>query len=202
MLLEEMSSFFTKRVDGYDEHMLNNVEGCKEGYKIMAESIPDTTKTILDLGCGTGLELDEIFKRLPHIKTTGLDLTQAMLDKLKEKHPDKDLTLIDASYFDYDFVTEAFDLAISFETLHQFPHEKKIDLYSKLYHALKKKGAYIECDYMAPDQEYEDFYFAENRRLRAEMSIAYDEFYHYDTPCTVENQMRKFLSMGRKNNVV
>ncbi len=27
MQIEEMSEFFTSRIDGYDEHMLNNVEG-------------------------------------------------------------------------------------------------------------------------------------------------------------------------------
>ena len=30
--LEKMSDFFTARVAGYDEHMLTEVKGCKEGY--------------------------------------------------------------------------------------------------------------------------------------------------------------------------
>ena len=30
MNLEPMSDFFTDRVNGYDEHMINDVEGCKE----------------------------------------------------------------------------------------------------------------------------------------------------------------------------
>jgi len=85
-LLEKMEDFFTARVDGYDEHMLNEVKGCKEGYIKMAELIPDGTESILDLGCGTGLELDEIFKRLPDVSLVGIDLTQAMLDKLRQKH--------------------------------------------------------------------------------------------------------------------
>jgi len=68
----------------------------------MAELLPRTAFNLLDLGCGTGLELNEIFKTHPNIKVTGVDLTKAMLDGLKQKHPDKDLTLIHASYFDYD----------------------------------------------------------------------------------------------------
>ncbi len=32
MQIEKMSDFFTSRVDGYDEHMLNEVEGCKDAY--------------------------------------------------------------------------------------------------------------------------------------------------------------------------
>lgn len=64
--------------------MLNSVRGCKEGYIKMAELLPHDVNNILDLGCGTGLELDEIFKTKPLIHVTGIDLTQAMLDKLKQ----------------------------------------------------------------------------------------------------------------------
>lgn len=196
-ILEEMSSFFNERVDTYDEHMLTEVQGCKEGYIKMAELVPKTTKTLLDLGCGTGLELDEIFKLFPNLKVTGIDLTKSMLDKLKEKHADKELTLINASYFDYDFGTAQFDTVISFETLHHFSHDEKIGLYTKLCNSLVDGGTYIEGDYMAATQEDEDFYFAENKRLRAEMGVT-EGFYHYDTPCTVANQISMLTKAGFK----
>lgn len=50
--MEKMDEFFTARVEGYDEHMLNEVGGCREAYEKMAELIPDGTENILDLGCG------------------------------------------------------------------------------------------------------------------------------------------------------
>lgn len=146
---------------------------------------------MLDLDCGTGLELDEIFKLFPNLKVTGIDLIKGMLDKLKEKHPNKDLTLINVNYFDYDLGIEIFDVVVSFETLHHFSHEEKIKLYNKLFKSLVKDGIYIEGDYMAPTQEYEDYYFAENKRIRSEMGIT-EGFYHYDTPCTVSNQISRF----------
>lgn len=43
-MLEEMSAFFNKRVNSYDEHMLVEVGGCKEGYLKMAELIPKNLK--------------------------------------------------------------------------------------------------------------------------------------------------------------
>jgi|SRR5690554_2390810 SAM-dependent methyltransferase len=189
-MIEKMSDFFAARVDGYENHMLNNVEGCKEGYVKMAELLPRTTVNLLDLGCGTGLELDEIFKTHPNIKVTGIDLTKAMLDVLKEKHPDKDLTLIHGSYFDYDFGRERFEAVISFQSLHHYSHEQKIKLYSRVYSALKPGGRYIECDYMVTEQKEEDFYFKEYERIRKEQNIPEGEFYHYDTPCTIDNQLK------------
>ena len=55
-----MLNFFATRAEGYDEHMLNSVEGCKEGYENMARIIKKLSENfalinILDLGCGTGL---------------------------------------------------------------------------------------------------------------------------------------------------
>lgn len=103
MSLEKMDNFFKKRVDEYESHMIENVDGCKDGYIKLAELIPQNCKTILDLGCGTGLELKEIFKKIPDLSVTGVDLTRAMFDKLKENYPNKNLNLICASYFDVDF---------------------------------------------------------------------------------------------------
>ena len=197
-LLEKMDSFFEIRVEEYDEHMLCEVEGCKEGYIKMAQLIPDGTQSLLDLGCGTGLELDEIFKIHPLIHVTGIDLTEAMLCKLKQKHPDKNLKLICDDYFKEDFGKESFDCAISFQSLHHFTQEKKIGLYEKIHSALKEKGVYIECDYMVLTQQEEDLYFSENERKRKEQGISDDIFCHYDTPCTIENQIKLLKKAGFK----
>lgn len=198
MQMEQMSDFFTVRVDGYDEQMLNNVEGCKDGYVKMAELLSKDVVKLLDLGCGTGLELDEIFKTKPFINVTGIDLTQAMLDKLKQKHPDKSMSLINSSYFDYDFGTCKYDAVISFQTMHHFSHADKIKLYSKVFDALKTGSQYIECDYMVIKQEDEDFYYSENLRIRKERGIPEGEFYHYDTPCTIDNQIEMLSEVGFK----
>lgn len=193
-----MNDFFTARVDGYDNHMINNVSGCKEGYVKMAELLPNTVVSLLDLGCGTGLELDEIFKTHPDIKVTGVDLTKAMLDMLMQKHPDKNMDLIHASYFDYDFGIEKFDGIISFQTMHHFTHTQKIQLYKRAYAALKSGGKYIECDYMVLEQADEDFLFKENERIRKEHQIPDGEFYHFDTPCTIDNQLKMLRTANFK----
>ena len=194
--LENMSDFFTARVEGYDEHMIQNVEGCKEGYLQMARLLPSTAENLLDLGCGTGLELDAIFEILPDIRVTGIDMTKAMLDKLLEKHPDKSLNLICEDYFKVGPGEKIFDCAISFQTMHHFSHEKKTELYRRIYSSLKEGGCYIECDYMVETQAEEDFFFAENERLRDEQGIGDGEICHYDTPCTVENQIKMLKIAG------
>lgn len=194
--LEEMASFFDRRVEGYEAHMMQEVDGASEYYRETALLVPvQPDLKLLDLGCGTGLELDYIFPNHPGIQVTGVDLSTEMLAALRRKHGHRALTLIQGSYFDVDLGEAQFDCALSVQTMHHFPHEQKIGLYKKLYAALKPGGLYIETDYTAPDQQYEDFYFAECRRLRAEQGIT-SGFYHYDTPCTVENQLRLFRAAG------
>ena len=194
--MEKMDEFFAARVDGYDEHMLNEVEGCREAYEKKAELLPANTKNLLDLGCGTGLELEGIFKRFPDVSVTGIDLAKAMLDKLSEKYQSKNITLINGDYFSTDLGQERFDTAISVQTMHHFSHEMKIGLYKKIHNSLKSGGMYIECDYMVETQEEEDHWYAENARIRKELNIHENEFYHYDTPCTVENQIKMFQAAG------
>lgn len=194
--MEKMDEFFAARVEGYDEHMLNEVGGCREAYEKMAELIPDGTENLLDLGCGTGLELAGIFKRFPNVSVTGIDLSKAMLEKLLEKYSDKNITLINADYFSTDLGRECFDTAISFQTMHHFSHEMKIGLYEKIHASLKSGGVYIECDYMAETQAEEDYWYAENVRIRKEMNIPENEFYHFDTPCTAQNQIKMFKAAG------
>lgn len=195
--MERMEDFFAARIDGYDEHMLNEVVGCAECYRKMAELLPDDTEKILDLGCGTGLELEGVFARFPYASVTGIDLTKPMLDRLAEKFPGKKLTPINGDYFAVEF-GEIFDAAVSFQTMHHFGYERKTELYRKIRRSLKIGGVYIECDYMAETQTEEDNRFAENARIRDELGISENEYYHFDTPCTVENQIQMFLSAGFK----
>ena len=126
-MLEKMDDFFTSRIDGYDEHMKSNIEGASLFYKFTASLLPVIENAkILDLGCGTGLELEEFFLVNPNAKVTGIDLTEAMLDSLKAKFPDKDITTICGSYFDVPFGDGIFDAAVSVESLHHFSKEEKI----------------------------------------------------------------------------
>ena len=196
-MLEKMDDFFTARVDGYDEHMRQNVEEGSGFYAFTASLLPEKTEAcVLDLGCGTGLELEEFFKVNASAKVTGIDLTEAMLNGLKAKFPDKDITTICGSYFEVPFGEEEFDSAVSVESLHHFTKEEKLPLYAKLNKALKPGGYFILTDYFADSDEQEKFYSNELQRIRKEENLSEGVFYHYDTPLTVEHEKEALLEAG------
>ena len=150
MKLEKMGEFFDARLDSYDEHQMTSIESAQEFYPYTAAALPaEPGARVLDLGCGTGLELQAYFALNPTAGITGIDLAQGMLNALKQKFSDKDLTLIAGSYFDVPFGEDAFDAAVSVESLHHFTKEEKIPLYAKLRKALKRNGCFILTDYFA-----------------------------------------------------
>ena len=196
-MLERMDDFFTARINGYDEHMKSNIEGASLFYKFTAILLPaGENAKVLDLGCGTGLELEEFFLVNPNAKVTGIDLTEAMLDSLKAKFPDKDITTICGSYFDVLFGDGIFDAAVSVESLHHFSKEEKIPLYAKLWRALKPDGYFILTDYYVETDEQEMFFRQELIRLRKEQNLPDEVFYHYDTPLTVEHEKEALMAAG------
>ncbi len=194
--MERMQDFFSARLDGYEEQMLEHVEGCREAYRELVQYLPENCKRLLDLGCGTGLELEEIWNDQPQVQVTGIDLTQSMLDRLRQNYPDRTIRLICGDYFTVPFENAAYDAAVSVQTMHHFSHEAKVGLYKKILAALQPGGVYIECDYMVEKQEEEDFFAAENARIRRELGISQSDFYHFDTPCTMQNQIRLLYAAG------
>lgn len=190
--LEAMDAFFSVRLPTYEEHMSR----WSAHYQWMADLLPAGITSLLDIGCGTGLELDTIFRRFPTLSVTGIDLAADMLAALQKKHEDKDLTLICADYFRHPLPENTYDCAVSFETLHHYTAEKKKELFSAVCRSLKPGGIYLECDYIAVSQDIEDLVFAECARRRTRDQIPADAFVHFDTPLTLAHETEAMAQSG------
>ena len=196
-MLEKMDDFFAPRLDGYDEHMLSEITGSSEFYPYTASLLPaDKGARVLDLGCGTGLELEYYFSLNPGARVTGIDLSPDMLNALRDKFSKQNIKLINASYFDVSFGEKCFDAAVSVESLHHFTAEQKLGLYRKLHAALKDNGQFVLTDYFAESDALETEYFRNLTELKKEQGIADDAFYHYDTPLTVGHETEVLRNAG------
>lgn len=196
-MLERMGEFFDARLDEYDNHQLTCIDAAQEFYPFAARLLPtEPDACILDLGCGTGLELEQYFPLNPTARVTGIDLAPGMLGALREKFPGRALTLIQGSYFDVPFGENAFDAAISVESLHHFTKDEKLPLYRRVRDALKDGGYFVLTDYFALSDEEERFRRSELLRLKAEEGLSDGVFYHYDTPLTVEHEREALRGAG------
>ena len=196
-MLEKMGDFFDARLEGYEDHQLTAIASAGEFYPFTAQCLPrEPGAEVLDLGCGTGLELDPYFPRNPTARVTGIDLAEGMLAALGEKYPDKALRLIRGSYFDVPFEKERYDAAVSVESLHHFTREEKVPLYRKVYEALGEGGCFILTDYFAASEEEESLRREELRRLLAEERADAGTLYHYDTPLTLDHEIEALTAAG------
>ena len=66
-----MADFFSNRIDNYDNVHLND---WAEEYDHIADYFDTSINSLLDIGCGTGLELASIYQKFPNVKITGIDL--------------------------------------------------------------------------------------------------------------------------------
>ena len=196
-MLERMDLFFERRLEGYEQHMLTAIESAPEFYSATANALPkEPCSRLLDLGCGTGLELNWYFERCPSAEVTCVDLSSAMLAELKRKFSGRTLRLILGSYFDVELGREAFDAAVSVESLHHFTRARKEPLYTRLCRALKPSGLFVLTDYFAPDDAEEEKMRAEYEILCEKQGLGPEAFYHYDTPLTVEHEIQALRNAG------
>lgn len=194
--IEEMTDFFSKRMDNYEKVHL---EHWVKEYAHIADYFEGEIQSLLDIGCGTGLELEAIYQRFPKVKVTGIDLSEDMLKKLQAKYKGREIELILSDYFEYPFGTEQYDAALSFETLHHFKFEKKQKIYDKLYQAIEQDGYYIECDYIACSDEEEMLCLEQYEYKRRVNKIPDNVFVHVDIPLTLEHQIELMENAGFKN---
>ena len=171
-MLERMDEFFDSRLAIYDEHQLDAIASARDFYPFTAGLLPrEPGARVLDLGCGTGLELEWYFQLNPTARVTGIDLAPGMLDALRAKFPEHNLELICDSYFDVPLRAQHFDAAVSVESLHHFTQAEKIPLYTRLCTALVPGGSFILTDYFVSAGAEEARLRGELERLRREQGI-------------------------------
>lgn len=202
---EPMADFFDLRAEGYDEHMRGYVFTADQFtafYEAVAMPIPVTEEplTILDLGCGTGLEIEFILRRAPKARITGVDLSTQMLAQLQQRYYDRihQITLVAGSYLTIPFDEHCYDYVVSAMTIHHLLHDAKRGLYTKIRAALKPGGRYIEGDGVTRADAEGDFIAAYVEQMAA-LPDADDGDYHIDLPFSLETQKTLLLEAGFHN---
>jgi tRNA (cmo5U34)-methyltransferase len=203
--VEEMAAFFDARSAGYDDYMRYTIfpdEAFAQFYQAISSPIERTDEPlrILDLGCGTGLELEALFQRVPNAVVTGIDLAENMLGLLRQRYVAhaSQITLVADSYLTMPFGRQAYDHVISALSLHHILRDTKRELYARIHAALRPGGKYVEGDSVVPvdmESQFLDEYYEEV----ATVPPAPDGHYHIDIPFSIVTQRSLMLEAGFKD---
>ena len=202
---EEMAAFFDARAAGYDDYFRDEIlpdEMFAQFYGALSAPIGETDEPlrILDLGCGTGLELEPLFRRVPNARVTGVDLAEGMLDLLRAKYRThtSQITVVVDSFLTMPLGSQVYDHVLSGNAMHHVLRDTKLELYKKIHAALKPGGMYIEGDSVIP-REMEGEFIAEYHRDAGSVPPAPDGTYHLDVPFSLETQKSLLLEAGFKD---
>ena len=203
--VEEMAAFFDARAAGYEDYFRDEIfpdELFAGFYGALSAPIAETDAPlrILDLGCGTGLELEPLFRRAPNARVTGVDLATKMLDLLQTRYKARlsQITLLVDSFLTLPLGNQVYEYVLSGNAMHHVLLDTKRELYKKIHAALKPGGLYVEGDSVIP-VEMEAQFVAEYHQCAATVPPAPDGTYHLDVPFSLETQKALLLEAGFKD---
>lgn len=195
---EAMADFFDSRAATYEQHMKESTS-FEQLYSTVASCIIKTKEkpNILDIGCGTGLELEGVFYVAPNAHITGIDVSDEMLNQLKERYGDHtgQLTLQAGSYLILPLGKNKYDYVVSVMTLHHLLPETKLKIYRKIKNALKTGGKYVEGDFIVSKREAAKM-MRKYIKLQKTSSNINDGSHHIDIPFTIDVQKQLLTNAG------
>lgn len=196
--IEDMASFFNRRVQDYDYHM--------RGYNFYELALANVAAhvrpsdegiVVLDLGCGTGAELEYVFEKAPNAHAVCIDLSSGMLEKLLEKYPKQRVNIetICGSYLGMDFGTEQYDYVMACNTLHHILKEDKAVLYKAIQRSLKKDGLLLIADYVVKPEE-EAQYREKYLSMVGSGTLDRNSVYHLDLTLSYDSERQLLTDAG------
>lgn len=196
----EMGRFFDEVAGTYDDHRAQNTSYDLDSlFTAVAGAIDETTREmrILDLGAGTGVELEWVLARVPNARITCIDVSGGMLEELRRKHADslEQIEVVRGSFLDIPFPNRHYQYVVSVQSMHHLTYERKLDLYRKIREALALTGKYIEGDYVLPTHEERERSAWYRHQVEAGI-VSPDGMYHIDIPFSVAAQKNILLEAG------
>lgn len=139
---ERSRNSFDKQASVYDTSDYSKYP--RECYPYVIEALKGIKfNRVLDLGCGTGVILEQINRINNSAELYGIDLSEKMIDQAKQRLSSKASLLTgDAENLPYE--NDSFDLVCCVESFHHYPNP--YEAVSEIRRILKPHGTFLLCD--------------------------------------------------------
>jgi len=192
---EIMKEYFDARADAYDNiHMRDDICWGREIRDIIAEFVPSSAEEILDLGAGTGIEIEGMLRRNHDVRIECVDLSPRMLSILKSKFSMDNVVAKECDFRNLDFSERRFDSVVSVMALHHLTSEEKLSLYRSVRMSLRAGGVFVNSDYIL-DEKVEQCVIAGIAEHWSNVA-GKEGTYHIDRPLCEEEERRLLRDAG------
>ena len=122
------------------------------GYEELQDAVAAATdgldaREILELGTGTGETAVRVLARHPGARWTGIDASEAMLARARERLPDAELLV---RRLEEPLPAGPFDVVVSVLAVHHLDGAGKRDLFARVAAALRPDGRFVLGDLVVP----------------------------------------------------
>ena len=101
-------------------------------------------KTLLDLDCGGGKMLEQLFETFPDMEACGFDYSLDRLNGAKERLEGKNVSFKFGNAQCLPYEDNQFDVVVSTSTFHHYPYPDNV--LKEVHRVLKPKGILVICD--------------------------------------------------------
>ena len=179
--------------------------------------IPDST--ILDVGSGSGLVEEQLFRRLPEASVVGIDYSPAMMAMAEERLAGNKQQFVTIRHDLCDIETAKlpkgkYQIAFSVQTIHNLPRERQPHVFSWIYKVLSTQGLFFFLDRVAvPGVElfscYQSVWKKQNLVYSASIheGDTFLEHQYYlkregDSPLTLQKYLKVIAEAGFESGVL
>jgi tRNA (cmo5U34)-methyltransferase len=131
--------------DAYLTDMLAEIPGYIELQETVVAAIDEPPRTVLELGTGTGETAARVLARHPEARWTGIDSSEPMLARARERLPHAALRL---QRLEDPLPAGPFDLVVSVLAVHHLDGEAKRDLFQRIG---ELTGTFVLGDVVVPE---------------------------------------------------
>ncbi|HWX08379.1 MAG TPA: class I SAM-dependent methyltransferase, partial [Gaiellaceae bacterium] len=136
--------------DAYLDQMLDEIPGYEELEDAVAEATRGVdVRAVLELGTGTGETALRVLDLHPNVRWTGIDASEPMLARARERLPHADLRL---ARLEDSLPDGPFDLVVSVLAVHHLDGPGKRDLFQRLAAVLRPGGRFVLGDVIVPER--------------------------------------------------
>ena len=197
MDIERIRKHFDEEASSYDGLIDRLIPHYQEQHEVMARLSPfdgETQFKALDLGSGTGALAHTLLQSFPQANVCAYDLAENMLEVCKTRlsaFPDR-VTFIHGD-FAVDAIGSGYDVIVSGFAIHHLTHQKKKELFERIFCALNPGGILLIRDIVlgatpALTELYGRLWREFMRSNGEDDSAWFEKYLNEDIPATVEDQ--------------
>ncbi len=117
-------------------------EYAHESRQEVVETLKDHEfSTLLDLDCGTGMLLEQLYEAFPNMEATGFDYAIERIDKARERLSGKNIQLDFGQAIALPYDDASFDVVVSTSTFHHYNQPERV--LEEVHRVLKPGGTFI-----------------------------------------------------------